>query len=150
MAPITNGFLSKIDLEKGLTHKVDENFAVILGKCQVTKRPYLIKYQKRISTSDYKELNFNVLDYKLVGAFQIEHSYFDLCEGDKNSNTVNTSELSGFPSCPCCGNQFGFSHCGCGNIMCTGEEDVSKCPWCGIEAKFGFGEGSMNINRTRG
>ena len=92
----------------------------------------------------------NTIDYKLVGAYPIENTYFDLCEGDANLNKINTSELVGFPTCPCCGNQFGFSHCGCGNIMCTGEEEVSKCPWCGIEAKFGFGEGSININRTRG
>ncbi len=150
LAPITNGYLSKIDLEKGFSKKVDENFAVILAKCQSTKRPYLIKYQKRIAPSEFKELALNTVDYKLVGAYPVENSYFDLCESDSNQIKINTSELVGFPACPCCGNQFGFSHCGCGNIMCTGEEEVSKCPWCGIEAKFGFGEGSININRTRG
>lgn len=150
LAPITNGYLSKIDLEKGLNKKVDENFAVILAKCQATKRPYLIKYQKRISPSEIKELSLNTLDYKLVGAFPIENSYFEMCDNAQAKVTINTSELVGFPSCPCCGNQFGFSHCSCGNIMCTGEEKVSHCPWCGVEARFGFGEGSMDINRTRG
>ncbi len=150
LAPITNGYLSKIDLQKEISQKVDENFAVILAKCQKTKKAYLIKYQKRLSPSGIKELNYNTLEYKLVGAFPIENSYFDLCDSSQQKNTINTSELLGFPNCPCCGNQYGFSHCGCGNIMCTGDEQVSKCPWCGIEAKFGFGEGSMDINRTRG
>lgn len=150
LAPITNGYLSKVDLEKAFDKKVDENFVVILAKCQTTKRAYLIKYQKRLSPSVFHELAANTLDYKLVGAFPIDNSYFDLSDGEHNTKTINTSELSGFPSCPCCGNQYGFSHCGCGNIMCTGGEKVSRCPWCNIEASFGFGDGSLNVNRTRG
>lgn len=150
LAPITNGYLSKIDLEKGLNKKVDENFAVILAKCQTTKRAYLIKYQKRLSPSEFKELALNTIDYKFVGSFAIENSYFDLCDGDQIKSTISTAELVGSPNCPCCGNRYGLSFCSCGNIMCTGEEEVSHCPWCGIEASFGFGDESFNINRTRG
>jgi uncharacterized protein YegL len=150
LAPITDGYLSKIDLEKSPGKRIDENFAIILAKCQQTKRPYLIKYQKRLSASEFKELALNTIDFKLTGAFPVEPSYFELCDGEQNKATINTSELAGYPICPCCGNQYGFSHCSCGNIMCTGEEKISRCPWCGIEAEFGFGEGNMNINRTRG
>lgn len=150
LAPITNGYLAKIDLAKGQNTKIDENFAVILAKCQTTKRSYLIKYQKRISPSEIAEIQMNTLDYKLVGAFPVENSYNELCDGEQGKNTINTAELAGFPICPCCGNQYGFSYCSCGKIMCTGTEEISRCPWCGIEAKFGFGENSVNINRTRG
>ncbi len=152
LAPITNGYLSKIDLDKGLPPKVDENFAIIVAKCQNTKRPYLIKYQKRRTPSMFKELALDTVDFKLVGAFPVENSYFELQDQTPNSNQkkINTAELVGFPSCPCCGNQFGFSYCACGNIMCTGEEEVSKCPWCGTEARFGLGQGNVDINRTKG
>lgn len=150
LAPITNGYLSKIDLEKVTHTRVDENYAVILAKCQTTKRPYLIKYQKRIQPSEFKEWAVNTLDFKLVGAYPVDNSYFDLCDNEQGKNMVNTSELVGFPNCPCCGNQYGFSHCACGNIMCTGDEKVSHCPWCGTQAAFGFGEGSINVTRTRG
>lgn len=150
LAPITNGFLSKIDLEKKMDKIIDENFVVILAKCQTTQRPYLIKYQKRLSPCEFKEFAMETVDYKLVGAFPIDNSYFDLCNEYQPSNKINTSELVGFPCCPCCGNQFGFSHCSCGNIMCTGEEEESNCPWCGMQAKFEIGQGSLNINRTRG
>jgi len=150
LAPITNGYLSKIELAKGLKPKIDENYAVILAKCQGTKRPYLIKYQKRISDSGFEGMNMNTRDFKLVGAFPVENSYFDLSDSNQSKIMVNTSELVGFPSCPCCGNQFGFSLCGCGNIMCTGEEDISVCPWCGTQARFGMGNKSVDITRTRG
>lgn len=150
LAPITNGYLSKINLEKGTNEKVDENFAVVLAKCQNTKKPYLIKYQKRIAPSEFKELSLNTVDYKHVGAYAVDNSYFDLCEGENSKNIINTSELVGFPNCPSCGNQYGFSFCTCGNIMCTGEEKISTCPWCGIKGEFGLSQESYNVNRTKG
>jgi uncharacterized protein YegL len=150
LAPLTNGYLEKIDLNKASRPMLDENFAVILAKCQTTKKSYLIKYQKRISPSEFKDLIPSTMDYNLVGAFPIDNSYYDLCEGVNSTAKISTAELSGFPSCPCCSNQFGFSFCACGNILCTGEEEITKCPWCGIEAKFGLEDGSYDINRTRG
>lgn len=150
LAPITNGYLSKIDLEKFKPTKIDENFAVILAKCQTTQRPYLIKYQKRVVPSQLSEFGMNVLEYKLVGAYPVDQTYFDLTDQTKSDKTIDTSSLVGFPSCPCCGNQYGFSHCACGNILCTGDEEVTKCPWCGVQAHFGFGGGNMNITRARG
>jgi uncharacterized protein YegL len=150
LAPINNNFLSKIDLSKGNQKKIDENFAVILAQCQTTKRYYLIKYQKRLSPWQVSNLVMNTLDYKLVGAYPIDKSYFDLIDDSKSNRTVNTSELVGFPNCPCCGNQYGFSSCSCGNILCTGKEEIAKCPWCNIEERYGFGNASINVTRTKG
>jgi hypothetical protein len=151
LAPLTNGYLSKIDLEKHSSTKVDENFAVILAKCQTTQRPYLIKYQKRVDPSQFSELPaMNVMDYKLVGAYPVDNTYFELTDRQQGGSTVNTASLSGFPACPCCGNPYGLSYCTCGNILCTGGEKITKCPWCGVEAHFSLGEGNTNITKTRG
>jgi hypothetical protein len=129
---------------------LDENFAVILAKCQTTKRSYLIKYQKRISPSQFSELSLNVLDYKLIGAYPVDNTYFELTVNIPNNSTISTGQLVGFPTCPCCGNQYGFSYCACGKVLCTGEEEMTQCPWCGVSAKFGFSEGNANITRTKG
>ena len=150
LAPLTNDYLEKIDLSKTFRPTLDENFAVILAKCQTTKKSYLIKYQKRLSPSAFKEVSLNTLDYKLVGAFPIENSYYNLSEEIQSNLKISTTELVGFPSCPCCSNQFGFSFCACGNVLCTGEEEITRCPWCETEAHFGLTEGSANVNRTRG
>ncbi|MDR1055209.1 MAG: VWA domain-containing protein [Prevotellaceae bacterium] len=147
LAPVTEG-LTKIEPNKQSPAKIDENFAVILAKCQTTKRLYLIKYQKYLSESNY--VGMKVLGYKLAGAYPIDNTYFELADDKQSSQTVNTDSLDGFPSCPCCGNQYGFSHCACGNILCTGGEEITTCPWCGSQAKFGFSDGSANITRTRG
>ncbi|MDR2287487.1 MAG: VWA domain-containing protein [Prevotellaceae bacterium] len=152
LASIGNdGYLSKIDLEKHRPPvKIDENYAVILAKCQTTKQPYLIKYRKRLSAGLYNDFAMDVLDYKLTGAYPVDNSYFELSDDTVSNSKINTSSLSGFPTCPCCGNQYGFSYCSCGNVLCTGDEEITKCPWCGVEAHFGFGEGNTDITRTRG
>lgn len=151
--PLVDG----INLEKVNTKqvcKVDENFAVVMGKCQTTKRPYLIKYAKRIKPLGIEGLEgFNVTDFKLVGAYPIEEeSYKMLSDDSQGKRNINTLELFGAPTCPCCGNQFGFVVCGdCGNIFCVGENPTTKCPWCGAEGVLGEGKAEgMDVNRTRG
>ena len=139
--------LNGINLEKADTSKpcnVDENFAVLLGKCQTTRKPYLVKYAKHFG--DFFKLNF-----KLVGAYPIdEESYNSLSDGKSNKN-INTNNLVGAPACPCCGNQYGLVICECGNVFCVGENSHNKCPWCGLEGSLSsVGEGGVDINRTRG
>lgn len=151
MAPVDGINLEKVDTKQ--VCKVDENFAVVMGKCQTTQRPYLIKYGKRIKQSEIKGLeNFNTTDFKLVGAYPIdEESYKSLSDNSNSKLNINTLDLLGVPTCPCCGNQFGFVVCECGNIFCVGEEMQNTCPWCGTEGTLtqGSAEG-MNINRTIG
>lgn len=151
LAPIYNGFLSKIDLEKASpVDKIDDSHAVILAKCQTKKQPYLIKYEKKFNfKGDVIFTDPKMYGYKLVGAYPVDNSYFELSDG-ATSNKVNSSELTGFPCCPCCGNQYGFSFCSCGKIMCCGEEAQATCPWCGTTAEFGFDGGHIDISRTRG
>lgn len=151
MAPVDGINLEKVDTKQ--VCRVDENFAVVMGKCQTTQRPYLIKYGKRIKQSEIKGLeNFNTTDFKLVGAYPIdEESYKSLSDNSNSKLNINTLDLLGVPTCPCCGNQFGFVVCDCGNIFCVGEEMQNRCPWCGTEGTLTQGsvEG-MNINRTIG
>jgi uncharacterized protein YegL len=152
LAPIKDDTLVKIDLNKHLPVKIDDNFAVILAKCQATERHYLIKYQQRFVPSESADFipNAKVQQYRLVGAFPVDNSYFELSEGKQQAvSKVNTNSLYGFPACPCCGNQFGFATCSCGGIHCCNEERVQTCPWCGEQAEYGQG-GDVDIARTRG
>lgn len=148
LAP-TNGInLEKVDTKKSC--KVDENFVVLLGKCQNTKKDYLVKYAKRLRPSEF--VNMDVLYYKLVGAYPIdEDNYSALSDDSATNRVVNTEELRGLPTCPCCGNQIGVVVCECGNIFCVGDDKHNKCPWCGLEGELGgIGSGGIDITRTRG
>lgn len=151
LAPIDGINLEKVDTNQ--ICRFDENFAVVMGKCQTTKRPYLIKYAKRIKPLDVEGLEYyNVTDFKLVGAFPIEEeSYKMLSDDSQGKRNINTIELFGTPTCPCCGNQLGFVVCECGNIFCVGEELHNRCPWCGLEGVLEESKvAGMDVNRTRG
>lgn len=153
LAKLEGDNISKIDLTKHKAPKeyVDNNFVVLSGKCQNTKRPYLIKYKKKITPSELDGIKLSTLSYRLVGAFQVDNSYFELSDEKSTKFKVNTEELYGAPTCPCCGNQFGFAVCSCGNIHCIGDEEVSTCPWCSNQGTYGAGEsGGFDVNRTQG
>ncbi|MCB0512660.1 MAG: VWA domain-containing protein [Bacteroidetes bacterium] len=149
LAILDGDTISKIDLTKSDTPKtfVDNNFVVLSAKCQNTKRPYLIKYRKNV----YLDKNGDVFkNYKLVGAFQVDNSYYELSDSSNESIKVNTDELIGAPTCPCCGNQFAFAVCSCEKLHCIGDEEISTCPWCGNQGRYGAGEGGFDITRTQG
>lgn len=152
LAKFDGDTISKIDLTKSNNSKtyVDNNFVVLSAKCQNTKRPYLIKYKKKVSQNNFGGIELDTLSYRLVGAFQVDNSYYELSDNSNESLKINTEELIGAPTCPCCGNQYAFAVCGCGKIHCIGEDEINTCPWCGNKASYGFGEGGMDVSRTQG
>lgn len=150
LAKMDDGTLSKIDLTKNSAPRkyVDNNFVVLAAKCQNTKRPYLIKYRKTISPSGIE--GFDTMSYRLVGGFQVDHQYAELTDEGGLAQKINTEELIGAPTCPCCGNQIGFAMCSCGGIHCIGDEEESQCPWCGNKGRYGVGDGGFDVTRTQG
>jgi len=153
LAKMNEEVLGKIDLSKNppKSNLIDTNFAVFVAKCQNTKRPYLIKYKRSTTQTDFSsEINLETLYYRLVGAYQVDNSYFELSSEESLNQKISTDELQGFPTCPCCGNQYGFSVCACGKLHCVGNEKVSVCPWCGNQGEYGSGGDALDINRTQG
>lgn len=153
LAKLDNLVIEKIEKNQQETRKnwVDNNFVVLAAKCQNTKRPYLMKYKKDVVPSNFGGMEFGTVSYRMVGAYQVDDSYFELSDNNGHQQKINTEELRGAPTCPCCGNQFAFAVCSCGNLHCIGEENLSTCPWCNTQAKYGFGgEGGFDVNRTQG
>jgi uncharacterized protein YegL len=152
LAKLDDATLSKIDLAKPepAGRYTDNNYVVLAAKCQNTKRPYLMKYRKTLNPSGFSEMEFDTLAYRLVGAFQVDQTYYELSDDTSGSSKINSDELIGSPTCPCCGNQIGFAMCSCGKVHCIGDEQVSTCPWCGTQGTYGIGEGGFDVNRTQG
>lgn len=149
LAPTSGINLEKVDTSRPCV--VDENFAVLLGKCSNTRKNYLVKYAKRIvDIEGLESLDLKATDFKLVGAYPIDgETYESLSEGKSNRN-INTMSLRGVPTCPCCGNQLGVVVCECGNIMCS-DGHTTACPWCGMEGSLGeIAPGGVDITRGRG
>jgi hypothetical protein len=109
-----------------------------------------MKYKKTISDSGIYA-GLETRSYRLVGAFQVDNSYYELTDNNESGVKINTNELIGSPTCPCCGNQYAFAMCGCRKIHCIGDEAESTCPWCGNKGKYSTGgDGGFDVTRARG
>lgn len=155
LAEMDEDVVKKIDLEKAPLPKefYDDNYVVIAGKCQTTERLYLMKYKKTSRPSIISGFDMQTKEYRLVGGFQVDNSYTELSENTWGKTfKINTEELIGAPSCPCCGNQHAFAMCSCGQIHCIGDEEMSTCPNCKMTAKYGYNEGGggFDVNRSLG
>ena len=133
LAPVDGINLEKVSGEEHV--KIDENFVVIHGKCSTTKKDYLIKYAKRVKNFSYEQNgvrleydNIPVRFFKLIGAYPINSEEYKSLSASGKLPKINTSEMIGQPTCPCCGNQFGLVICDCGNVFCVGEDGHAKCP----------------------
>ena len=149
LAPTTGINLDKVDTSKPCI--VDEKFTVLLGKCSNTKKTYLVKYAKHLSSIEGLEsLDIKTSVFKLVNAYPVdEESYNSLSDG-KSNRYINTMSLRGMPTCPYCGAQLGVVICDCGNIMCSNGQ-TTACPWCGMEGSLDeIAEGGIDITRGRG
>jgi len=151
LARLDEAVISKVEQTPDKSAKpIDNNFAVFLSKCQTSRKPYLIKYKRGVAPSKIEGLSLETQFFKLQGSFPVDDTYFQLSDNTPTNQKISSGELVGFPHCPCCGNQYGFSTCACGGIMCTGDEEESTCPWCNTKARFGFASGHQDINRSRG
>ena len=106
-----------------------------------------MKYKRHISLNSTGDID---KIYRLVGAFQVDNTYFELSDETAINQKISTEELLGAPTCPCCGNQFAFAVWQCTKLHCIGNEEVSTCPWCGNQGTYGAGEGNFDVNRTQG
>ena len=149
LAPTSGINLEKVDTAKPCV--VDENFTVLLGKCSSTKKTYLVKYAKHLSSIEGLEsLDLKATDFKLVGAYPIDEEVYNSLSDGKSNRHINTMSLRGVPTCPCCGAQLGVVVCECGNIICS-DGNTTSCPWCGMEGSLGeIAGGGMDITRGRG
>lgn len=148
LAPVDGINLEKVNPN---SHRsIDENFAVLVGKCQNSGRHYLIKYLRH-PIGRYGREEYGGDGFGLVGAYPIDgEAYRRLSDHRDGSRKIKSSRLYGAPACPCCGNRYGLVTCECGGIFCVGEEPVNKCPWCGLQGTVSSAEGGIDISRTYG
>jgi uncharacterized protein YegL len=154
-----NSNLAKVDesilsLIKDISHLkvVDPDYVIINGRCQNTKLPYLMKYERNSKEIKHQDFRVNASNYMVAGCYPIEEDYFEWSASNQNKLQINTSELIGAPGCPHCGNQSAFAMCACGEILCVNGPGTVKCPWCSQQIVFSNEgqEGNFNVNRSRG
>lgn len=148
LAPLAGINLEKVD-PREYHAPVDENFAILHGRCQTTGQDYLVKYARRTLSAQWAAVA-ETPGFKLVGAYPVDRDTYTAFSSGSLSK-INTRGLRGVPACPCCGNQHGVVVCECGNVMCASEGDSSPCPWCGMLGTLGQGDPEgMDIARGLG
>ncbi|NNM75304.1 VWA domain-containing protein [Sphingomonas sp. ID1715] len=119
---------------------VDDRYAVIVGKCAESRRPYLIKYERmkaNLETGDARLAGlFYQNRYTLRTAVPVKNSYFELSDDSGSTAKIASADLIGAPSCPHCMARFGMAMCGCGGVHCIEGEVEAVCPWCDRGATY--------------
>lgn len=135
------------------TSEVDDHVAIFQGKCQSTKRGYLVKYEVDAMDQEFAAAGFAKAGlYTLAGAYPLPPSYGELSDGTERGgmHQMSTEKLRGMPSCPCCSHQFAMAICQCGGIFCLDGGGIQTCPNCNVTSQFGAGDGHIDINRRQG
>ena len=136
-----------------ISETADETCAILIGRCQKTRKPYLIKYERRQNDVTSNSDRVNVFWYELAGCYPINEDYF-LWSSESNAGLkINTSELIGYPGCPHCGNISAFAVCGCGKLLCINGPGNVLCPWCETTVNFAPSsseEAGFDVGRRRG
>ena len=146
---VSNAGLTVVD-SKGEAIASDSSCVTLTGRCSSNRRPYLIKYAKPKVDEGIERFIQNHQYYHLEGAYKLEESYFEWSSDDYVAEQVDTSSLDGIPPCPQCGNQSAFAMCGCGKLLCIGDEDIVMCPWCEKSIKFSQGSSDFLVTRGQG
>ncbi|MBF0584876.1 MAG: VWA domain-containing protein [Magnetococcales bacterium] len=136
------------------SNRFDETCVVLVGRCQKTRKPYIMKYDRTVRDVSIRDLKLQVARFEIVGCYPLEEEYFAWSDPSTVDSKVNTSELIGSPSCPHCANITAFALCGCGRLMCINGPGASVCPWCKREVDFISGSSDTNsgfdVGRGRG
>ncbi|MGH8581585.1 MAG: TerY-C metal binding domain-containing protein [Gammaproteobacteria bacterium] len=130
----------------------DKDCVVLAGRCQKTRKPYLIKYDRVSQTVATNDFKLDTSYYQLTVCCPVDDAYFEWSDKTASDLKANTSELAGVPGCPYCGNPSAFARCGCGGLLCVLGPGMATCPWCEQQVRFeaGAGEEGFDVRRGRG
>jgi uncharacterized protein YegL len=107
------------------------------GRCQKTRKPYLMRFARRPYDGRYEAIAGHPLE-------SVEPGDGDLLP------PINTSLLDGCPTCPYCGNE-NAGLCPCGTLFCVSPEQRGPvtCPGCQNRLTGGQG-GDFDLSRSLG
>ncbi|MDO4435015.1 MAG: TerY-C metal binding domain-containing protein [Cardiobacteriaceae bacterium] len=122
---------------------IDEPFVILSALCRQIKLPYILKYEKRESSSE---------QYILSGVYPLESDYQDWSESGSYQRSIAVSQLIGGAPCPHCQAYYSLVSCGCGQIFCfnPNDEQHGHCPACYSPLNLVESDEDFSINRSRG
>ncbi len=101
-------------------------------RCSTTGRPYLVRYRLEESAECYVPVRTHPVDEEYLAA-----------SGGSPALSISSHQLCGVLPCPHCPNP-GAGACGCGALMCAGDEGSYLCPGCHARVHLG-GPGEFSL-----
>jgi uncharacterized protein YegL len=151
--PILDESVMRI-IKEPATAQVDDACVTLVGRCQKTRRPYIMKYDRVRQDVGTRDFKYSVSRFEIAGCYPLDEEYFSWSDPRFIDSKVNTSELVGSPGCPHCGNYTAFAVCGCGKLMCINGPGTGTCPWCDKQVDFSQNsaddEHGFDVSRGRG
>lgn len=127
-----------------------ERFAILVGRCEKSKLPYVVRYERAPSESESRwRPGGGNGKFVLDVAVPMAEGFQELSDNGSGAPVVDATQLSEWPSCPRCGAAYGMSYCACGAIHCVDGPGRHSCPWCGQTAIYDFREVN-NLGGGRG
>jgi uncharacterized protein YegL len=128
----------------------DPDCVVLIGRCQNTRRPYLIKYERNNIPIHIEGLTLDTNGFGIAGGFPLTEGYFDWSGGVESAGSISTADLTGVAPCPHCGNRVTIAQCGCGKLLCISGPGEAVCPWCEAQIQFEGGGSDFDVDRRLG
>jgi len=128
----------------GTTVRQDQDCVVLVGRCQKSRQPFLVKYDRKQNGGDA---------FEFVGSHAVDESYFEWsAQLEGSAPSVRSDQLEGPFMCPHCGTDYG-ARCSCGNNLCIDKSQSEVvCPWCRSTGRYSRegGGGGIEVSRSSG
>lgn len=150
LAKPDEGVMAEAGSAAALRPSTDPDCVVVVGRCQQTRKPYLLKYERESLSIPLEGLHVEASTFSIAGAYPLTEGYFEWSLGGAVTTTISTAELSGMAPCPHCGNRVSMARCDCGQIMCLSGPGEAVCPWCDEPGAFAAGSEDFDLQRRAG
>jgi hypothetical protein len=145
LASLERGLIETGSQEFQNQHTHDKNTIVVVGRCQKTKQPYLLRYSEATKHVDGSEV------YEFKGSLVLKESYFELSDKSSGGQQVDVQELDIPGKCVSCGADHSLVLCSqCSSISCGNAGEPWCCPWCGLDGQIGKLDGPSYTNKGLG
>ena len=123
------------------SHAHDEDAIVLVGRCQNSKKPYLLRYSTEGVSGGSK----------FAGIVALKETYFELSANQSQNAQVDVQYLENPGRCIHCASETAFVLCsGCSKLSCGSSDSTWCCPWCGLSGELGPFNGSAYTDRSLG
>jgi hypothetical protein len=127
----------------------DETTIAVIGRCQKSKKPYLLKFE--LHENALENSGSNLGQPVFAGATALRETYFELSSSPSGAPMIDLQSLDNPGKCILCGADHAIVQCeNCKKVSCGASGQSWCCPWCGASGELVALEGPAMAERALG